>query len=164
MIGQRRLLLPLVAIATFGAYSVSTVLANPTASDSTAPSASVGVVTPVGVADLTLVSPSIPANGTPQLVSNVMGHDADTNYQLRVDPGALSITNQGSSSGTCTGLSPSPHSVTETGLPHLFDHNFGPLTQLGELRATMPPTVNNNCLVGGAVVQVIFTAVGPDVP
>lgn len=134
----------------------------PSGTDLTEGSANVAIVLPVGHASFQGEVNTIPANGLPHRVANVTATDEDTNYQLRVEAGGLAVVSQGEFVGSCGSLSPNRYSVVDFNLPHTFANNFGPPIKVGELHLTIPPDANNNCTVRKAVVQVTFTAIGPD--
>lgn len=162
-----RLSLLILATAALGAAAVATAGARPN-SPTSSPSSSSEPITQVDGGSVAFSNEpiSIPANNVAQRVADIRATDDDSTYQLRVESGAMTVTSQGQTVGVCTGISSTTRYtvVDDPILPYSFTHNFGPTIKIGELRLTIPPSVANNCVVRKAVVQVILTAVGPDVP
>lgn len=162
---KTRVLAAALTFVGLAAMPIVPSLAIPTGSGSASTGASVvGITTPEGAVSLTGEVYAIPANGIAHRVANIVANDEDTDYQLRIDPGAITVLSQGQSVGSCGTLPPVRYSIVEQGLPLTFTHNYGPTELIGKLMLTIPSSASNNCIVRKAVVQVVFTAVGADVP
>lgn len=156
---RRRLLLLCVGIASLGAIFVSVVLANPTSNSSTTGSGSVSVtgLTGLSVAFANQVT-NIPANGAAQKVADIMAGENDDNYNIRADD--VSITGQGVTGGTCTGIAALRYTLANDATPtgDLNPDSAAANTDIADLNLTLPVTVANDCTVSGAIVQVVFVA------
>ena len=159
---RSRKLLIVLACCLAAAASVGVVFANPTGSATALPSASVGVTSLQNLGGYLVNHDSVvPANNTPQRMDDVWAFEGDPDYA--VEAVSAVVTSQGLATLACTGLSANRFSFVPTFLPtgDLIDGPVG--AKIGELKVTIPPTVGNGCVVGGAVLTITFQAVvGPD--
>lgn len=155
----RRVVILATAATTLGALLVTGIAANPATTALSDPSSPVGVKEPFVNVEFSEQVSQIPANGIAQRVADIDIYDNDTDYDVRVE-GDLSFTFTGNFVGPCNG-SPS-YSIVPSYVPGNFPSDFE-RTKIGELHLTFPSTADNTCAAFGAVLQVTFTALGPNV-